>query len=124
MILGARTYTIEREAAGTVSSAGIFTPGASSTFTVRASWQPMTGREREQLPEGDRTRASGKLYCDAIQTPLRTAAPQGGPRCDVVQRDGRRYEVISELDWSDHASPTAHRSYVLAEIGLDEGGRR
>jgi len=122
-ILGAKKYTIEREAAGSTGTNGIYTPGATTTFDIVAGWQPMTGREREQLPEGDRTKASAKLYCDTAQPALRTVAPNG-PRCDVLQRNGRRYEVLSEIDWSDHAATTAHRAYVLAEIGLDEGGRR
>ena len=64
-MLGQRTYTITRQSGGSTGTDGIWTPGAESTLTIRGSWQPLTGRELEQLPEGYRERARAKLNTNA-----------------------------------------------------------
>lgn len=122
-ILGKTTFTVERAAAGSRVN-GRWVDGAASTLTLRGSWQPMSSREREQLPEGYRTKHVAKLYTDCDQPLLTCVDLATATRQDVILRDGRRYEVIAVADWSDHAAPTRHRAYTLAEIGADEETRR
>lgn len=122
-MLGEKTYTVERVAAGSFV-VGAWTDGAATTTNVRGSWQPVSGRTRQNLPEGIRNQTSAILYCDAFQTALQTSNLAAKTRADVIQRDGRRYEVLTEIDLTDHAAPTRHRAYALGEIGTDEEGRR
>lgn len=122
-ILGAASFSVQRVAAGSFVD-GRWVDGASSTFDIVGSWQPMTGRQREQLPELYRTRQTARLICDTAQPLLSPVDVAAKTRQDVVTRSGRRYEIISVDDWSGHAAPTAHVTYTLAEIGADEGGRR
>ena len=122
-MLGQKTYTVERVAAGSFV-AGAWTDGAATTTTVLGSWQPVGGRIRQNLPEGIRNQTTAILYCDSFQTTLQTSNLAAKTRADVIQRDGRRYEVLTEIDLTDHAAPTRHRAYALGEIGTDEEGRR
>lgn len=121
MILGARTYTVTRVAAGSYSlTTGAWTDGASTTLTVVGSWQPMPQREREALPEGYRTRGAAKLFCDATQAPLSPVRVDSKQRPDVVERDGVRHLVVGVAEWTDHAGGVPHRAYALVELGPDE----
>lgn len=123
MILGKTTLSVQRVAAGSFVN-GRYVNGASTTFDIEGSWQPLTGRQREQLPELYRTRHTASLRCDAQQTKLSPVDVGAKTRQDVVVREGRRYEIIAVEDWTDHAAPTRHIEYTLAEIGADEEARR
>ena len=96
--LATGSYTVTRLAAGTYSSAGIYTPGGSSQITIAASIQPVSGRDLQRLPEALRTT---QLICIWTSTPLQTAlAPAGNPP-DVVSYKGLSFECQTVLDWSD-----------------------
>lgn len=123
MILGATTLTIERVAGGSLVN-GRWVDGAATTFPLTGSWQPMSGRQREQLPELYRTRHTARLLCAPDQPQLAPVDVAARARQDVVVRQGRRYEVIGVEDWTDHARGVPHVAYTLAEIGADEEGRR
>jgi len=117
ILLGATTMTVERRSGGYVD--GVWTPAVTETFDIRASWQPINGRERQNLPEGYRTRQTSKLYTQPADV-LRGARPgPGGYPEDIVIYKGRRFEVISVEDWRDHNANTRHNKYLLAEIGSD-----
>lgn len=122
-ILSAASFSVQRVAAGSLVN-GRWVDGASSTITIVGSWQPMSGRQREQLPELYRTRQTARLICDTAQPLLSPVDVAAKTRQDVLTRNGRRYEIIAIDDWSSHAAPTAHIAYTLAEIGADEEGRR
>lgn len=118
MILGARTYTVSRVAAGGFGADGGWSDGATSTFTVVGSWQPLNGREAQALPEGYRDRQTAKLYCDPLQPALYPVRPGSAQRPDVVERDGVSYLVVAAADWTD--GPIPHRAYMLAEVAADQ----
>lgn len=118
-MLGRVNLTLTRRAAGTRTN-GLWVPGAATTSTIQGSVQPMNGRARERLPEGLRTRQTQTLYTTAQLQPLSITGKQG---CDLITTpDGRVHEVDVLSDWSAHAAPTAHREYVLLELGQDEVG--
>lgn len=123
MILGASSITVERAAAGSFTN-GRWVDGAATTLTLTGSWQPMSGRQREQLPELYRTRHTARLLCAPSQPLLSPVDVAARTRQDVIVRQGRRYEVIDVADWTDHAQGVPHVAYTVAEIGADEGGRR
>jgi len=121
MILGARTHTVRRVAAGSYSlTTGAWADGSTTTLAVVGSWQPMPAREREALPEGYRTRAAARLFCAPDQPVLYPVRPDTRQRPDVVERDGVRHLVVSVSEWTDHAGGVPHRAYGLVEIGPDE----
>lgn len=117
-LLGPTTVTVERPGPQTVV-AGEVIDGAPTTFTIRASVQPIGGREREDLPEGYRTRGRYKMYQKRGPV-LQTTNLETNQREDIAVYKGRRFEVVSWLDWSDHKAPTKHQKYLLAELGIDE----
>lgn len=59
------------------------------------------------------------MYCPTTPA-LKTTDLATGTREDVVAYDGRDFEVIAWLGWADHAAPTAHQKYLLAEIERDD----
>lgn len=87
------TYTVTRRAASTYSN-GVRVAGSTSTLSITASVQPVTGRELERLPEGMRTTEVVKLY---TTTALRTA-DSGDP--DHISIDGETYEVQLVERWT------------------------
>lgn len=118
-MLGEIDLTLTRRAAGTYAS-GVWIPGAATNSTIRGSVQPMIGRARDRLPEAHRARQTQTLYTTATLQPLSIVGKQG---CDrITLPDGRVCEVDVLSDWSAHAAPTAHREYVLLELGQDEVG--
>lgn len=121
MILGASTLTVSSVAAGSYSlTTGAWTDGATTTFTVSGSWQPLTGREVQALPEAYRTRQTARLFTAPASAELFPSDPATGRRADVVTRAGRQYLVISASDWTDHTGGVPHRAYTLAEVGADQ----
>lgn len=118
MLLGSTTVTVERPGAQTIV-AGEVLDGAITTFTVKASVQPIGGREREDLPEGYRTRGRYKMY-QKRGSRLQTTNLETNQREDIVLYDGRRFEVVAWSAWTDHVAPTRHHKYLLAELGADE----
>lgn len=78
-------YTVSRPGAGTVS-AGVYTPGAATTFTIDAVVQPV-GHDLRVVPEGRRVEDVRRIYTVTL---LRSTA--SGP--DVVTIDGDPYEVF------------------------------
>lgn len=84
------TYTVTRTAAGTLS-AGHYTAGATSTFSIVASVQPASGRSLRVLAEGRRGDEVRELY---TTTELRLGAA-GSIDPDTVSIDGETWEVCN-----------------------------
>jgi hypothetical protein len=91
------TLTATRRAAGTTDGRGRAVEGATSTFPLQGSVQPVTGRDLLRLPEGLRTR---ELVAIISATELHTANAAAGTVADVVAYQGASYEVQSVEDWS------------------------
>jgi hypothetical protein len=96
--LSTNGYTVARAGAGTYDGHGRFVPGVPLNFTIRASIQPLTGRDLLRLPQGLRTEWYIKIITD---TPLRTAIAPNGNVADVVTYGGNTFEVEKVFDWSE-----------------------
>lgn len=121
-LLGAKNYTVRRPGAGSYPD-GDWLPGGDTVFDVRASIQPLTGRERAALPEGYRQTGRFKMYVGAESQELQTDTLATDQTPDVIEYRGRDYEITSVFNWTDHAvdgATTAHRKYLLVLIGVDE----
>jgi hypothetical protein len=82
------TYDVTRADGPGSHVDGVFVPGSTSTVTIRASVQPVSGRELERLPEGLRTRELLSLFTlDA----LLVEAPDVRP--DIVTIRGETWQV-------------------------------
>jgi hypothetical protein len=91
--LSTGSHTVTRQSPGTYVQ-GRYTPGTESTFTVVASVQPVTGRDLQDLPEGQYANEVKKLYT-AVE--LRTRHPDSEP--DRINIYGETYTVIQVNRW-------------------------
>ncbi len=91
--LATGTYTVTRWAADSYDTNGVLVKGATSTLSVLACVQPLTGRDLQRLPEGRRTREGKAVY---TATALRVE-----PVADRISIDGETYEVESVRVWYD-----------------------
>jgi hypothetical protein len=82
------TYNVTRAGGPGTYVAGVFTPAATSTVSVIASVQPMTGRDLQRLPDG--LRAMELLVVFSVDE-LKVAAP--GVRPDVLAIDDATWQV-------------------------------
>ena len=65
-------------------------------FTAQCSFQPLSGRETVQLPEGDQEKVHVKVYTAfAIK------------RDDIIVRNGEQYEVQVLENWGTYTKATA-----------------
>ncbi len=81
---------VDRTVAGAYVD-GNYVEGASSSFTVTASVQPMSQREQLILPEGVRERKSIILF---TTVELKVVDEETGTSADVVNYLGEKYEVF------------------------------
>jgi hypothetical protein len=100
------SYTVTRRATGAYAS-GIWVDGATSTITIRAHVQPVTGRDLKTLPEGQRTEDARIVY-----TTTELKATAGGP--DSIAIGGEAYEVIKVETWSGLGG--THYRAVVARV--------
>lgn len=122
ILLGAKVWT--REVYDIVDTAGEQVPTFVSSSTFQGSFQPIAGRERQDLPELYRARQVAKLFTQPTTVLRSVAVPEldtdtPGSTDILVDRYGRRWEVIREYDWTYHDAATKHRKYLIAEIGND-----
>ncbi|HEU4402346.1 MAG TPA: hypothetical protein VFT43_09590 [Candidatus Polarisedimenticolia bacterium] len=101
------SLTVTRPAPGAYVD-GVYAAGAPSTFAVRASVQPLRGRELEALPEGRRSRAAYRVYTDTLLRTVDDANP------DRIALFGEAYEVIAIEHWQNGILP--HYKAVLSKL--------
>jgi hypothetical protein len=75
---------------------GRFNSKNCKTFTIKASVQPLTGNEIVQVPEHRRTRETVKIY---VFDRLVTSDEKSLKPADIVEHDGKMYEVHSVENW-------------------------
>lgn len=93
---GGATFAVTRLGPAVVVGGRLEEPSTSSTFTVAGVLAPLSGRERERLPEGQRERATWQLF---TPTQLRTASGTE-TLADLVTVDGDAYEVAQVDEWA------------------------
>lgn len=93
--LASGTYAVTRRAAGSVTN-GIYTPGGTTTLSVKASVQPVQPEEVQRLPEGTRINDAKAVYS---AFPLKAASEAGGTPGDLITIEGAPYEVVAVKDW-------------------------
>lgn len=102
------TYTVTRTAVGTRTN-GRYTPGATSTFDITASVQPVTGRDLQSLPEGQRAEETRIVY---TTTELRTRTATVDP--DSISIDSETWAVVKVERWQAFGN-THYRAFVARQ---------
>lgn len=94
-LAGSALYTVKPGAAATYVN-GIATRGAEpAPVQVPACVVPITGKDLQRLPEGERTMERRAVFTGY---PLRTSGP--GRWADVVVIEGEDWQVENPEDWS------------------------
>jgi hypothetical protein len=99
------TYTVTRTAADTYTN-GVKVAGATSNVSIVASVQPLSGRDLQVLPEGQRADETLVLY---TATQLFTRTPSQAP--DSISIDGSTYEVFKVETWN-YIGEIHYRAFV------------
>ncbi len=90
---------VTRKVPGAYNSDGRFIRGSEETFTIRATVQPVTGRELQLLFPNSNARETVKVYS---KTELRGGDNAANPTAGEPDRfdyRGRTYEVQTVTDW-------------------------
>lgn len=103
--LGVGTLTVTRTATGSRTK-GLYTPGATSTFSIVASVQPVSGDEVKDLQEAQ---DADEIKSFWTITELRGRTPSTEP--DLVTLEGRTWQVIKVTRW-DAFDATHYIVYV------------
>lgn len=106
-VFATNTYTVTRTATGTLSQ-GRYTDGATSTLTIEASVQPVSGRDLQALAEGEHSNEVKIVY---TTTPLFTRTPTQSP--DRIAIDGEAYEVFQVHKWQHFGIATNEDHYQV-----------
>lgn len=102
----AQNVTRLRYGAATLAVTGVYTLPAPTSATIAAQMQPLDARTRSQLPEGIRLRARYVMHTTADvrgDQPTASGAPIRG---DVIQWQGRSYQVHQDRDWNGQGGYT------------------
>jgi len=112
MSLPQHTLTVTRYSAGSLVK-GRWVEGTPSTFTIKASVQPLRGKDIELLPEGRRTGFSQVLFTD---TELKIITEGATPvNADRVSIDGSSFEVLHVEPWNNLGTLNHYRAIVTRE---------
>ena len=94
-----KTLTVERTT-GSGYINGQWNPGTTSSFTIKASVQPITGRDLEALPQGRRESGESYSLFTSLDTILFCINNNENP--DIVTIYGQKFEVYSISRWENH----------------------
>lgn len=108
-----RNLTVYRKGLGYFDDNGLYTQALESTFTIKASVQPLTGKALEALPEGLRSTDVYTLYTDAT---LNVASQDDEQKADEVEIGGTRYEVQRQQAWDNGV--VNHNAYIVQRVSL------
>lgn len=99
-------FTVTRTVEGSFDDAGVYTPGGTSTFTIVASIQPVTGRDLSDLIQGQQGLETRVIY---TLTELRTRRAGNDP--DSIEIDDEPWTVI-RVERFDAFGETHYRAYA------------
>lgn len=100
------TYTVTRTPVSGTYTNGILNAASTSTFSIVACVQPLTGREMQDLPEGRRADETKRVYT----TTLLNTTGSGEP--DTVSIDGTVYEVWKVETWPAFDGDLFYKAFV------------
>lgn len=93
----ASAYTRRTPGAQTIGPDGHPVAGAEPSDTVHGLVVPMTGRDREALPEGIRANETKKFY---VVEQVKTVDKAARTPAQIVEIGGEDYHVVKVEDWN------------------------
>jgi hypothetical protein len=119
-MIGLQPLTVYRKAAGSIVD-GVWRRGAESDFTIQGVIQPLTNKDLELLPEGERVPNQRKLYTTST---LLSADPDTAQEPDQVLYNGQRWQVQGDQYYDPITGGDLwHHRYRLVAIAPDETER-
>lgn len=107
-----KPYTVVRRAPGSYVN-GYWEGGPESTFTIRASVQPLRMDEIEALPEGRRSSSAVKIYTDTKLLSARQATENADAvSADILQYAGSEWEIIACATYQSGVIPH-YKAYAI-----------
>lgn len=103
--------TVRRPDSAVTYVDGIGQPSSTSNVDITASVQPLRPNEMELLPEGRRDSEAFRLY---TATELLPADEKTGRDADIVEYNGKDYEVLSCARWQNRVIP--HFKAVVVKL--------
>jgi hypothetical protein len=101
-----QTFSVSRTTGQTINATGFYTTGSTSTFNVSGSFQPISGKDRQMLPEGVKETATHWFYSE---TALLID--------DVITHtDGSKYQVKTIEVWQGFGLGLDHYANVLQYV--------
>ena len=117
-----KSYTATRKTAGTTDDDGFYTPGSTTSVPFSGTIMRMSDKERENLPEGQRTTETIKIYTD---TDLYVTNITAGTKGDIVTYKGNDYEIVGRSDWDDfNEAGLQHYKLIGQKIDPKEAARK
>jgi len=106
-----QSFVVRRRGTGSYNAQGRYVQDApDTTFTIKASRQPLSGSDTNLLPEGKRETETYKLYT----TTKLYGALQGNVNSDIVIIDDEDYEVIKVEAWQNNV--INHYKVIVSKI--------
>ena len=89
--------TLIRQTPGRLNAVGEWEPGTPVEVAIRAAVAPITGMEREVLPEGLRSKNIRKFWVrEQVRAVVEGRTGQDG---DVIRHDGHLFQAYMVEDW-------------------------
>jgi len=105
--LRGRTFTepatLVRQGSGEFNEYGEFVAGSSERISVFLATAPLTGQDRELLPEGVRSKNVRKFWLMEKVNPVAEERTTG----DLLEHDGLVYRAVMVQDWHGFFEVTA-----------------
>lgn len=113
-LFNSQSFIVKREVAGSYVE-GEWTPGGTSSFSIKGTFQPGNAERLQTTLEGRRVSGVGELFSGSK---LRTVDLSGKTGPDRVIIGGAEWEVIQASSWQNGLIP--HYEYIV--ILPKEGG--
>jgi hypothetical protein len=97
--LASGSYTVTRGSPTTGGTDGRAVVASPSTFSIKASVQPLNGRDLLRLPEGERSTERVKVY-----SPTQLFTTGAGQVADLISVLGISYEVETAQVWGPNGN--------------------
>lgn len=102
---GSASYSVTRKTKGT-SALGVVSGGTTSTVTITAAIQPVTGDDLKSLPEGQHIESTRVVF---TESELKASSSTHDP--DRFTLDGDTWEVVRVEKWSAWGG-THYRAFI------------
>jgi hypothetical protein len=92
-------YTITRYNPGSYDSNGRWNADTTTAVPIQAHIQPLTGKEKDEVPEGRREKDMIRIYSDTVLKGVEVDSTKTQP--DRITYDNRTFEVFNARVWLD-----------------------